>query len=135
MNTRWLSTVSLVFGSCLFLTGGAHAFSAAQGPQAFISWESIGVTLVGLVVTIGSAYIKGLKSRVDLNEQKIDTLKETLLGDHYDKEEAAQVIAAAIRPVQVQIEGMNSTLAAIHKELRNAALAEIAKDRRDARGD
>ena len=131
MKLRWLTTPCLIFGSCLVMVGGAQAFGAAQSPVASVSWESMGMLGLGLVMSLVSAYVKGLHSRIGRNEQKLDKLSETLLGDHYDKHEAAEVIASAIKPVQRDIEHMGKTLDAIALAMTRQTERNI---RRDAEG-
>lgn len=104
------STVAVLFGTLLSLAGGAQAFALPPAAGGGVSWESLGTLALGLVVSLVGAYVKGLQANLVRTNEKVDRLSESLSGDHYDKEEAAQVIAAAIAPVQVELKHIGKML-------------------------
>jgi hypothetical protein len=107
---RFFVNACIVLGAVLFIAGGAQAFAIEPSAGGGVSWESLGTLALGLVVTVLGAYLKGIQSTVARTVERVDALAERLSGEHYDKDEAADVIAAAIAPIERDLKHILQTL-------------------------
>lgn len=117
---RLICRSCLLIGAGLLLIGSvvaAQDFNIGPAHPGAVSWEAIGTLALGVVISMVGAYAKGLERRVSRNENALDHLRDTLLGEHLDKQESAEAIQSALAPIRVELAQNTRSIEALHRRL------------------
>lgn len=85
--------------------------TASSGPY----WRDVAMGSIGVVMTLIGAYVAIWTRAVRRNEEEIRATRELVLRDYHSKPEIREVIEAAIRPLQQQLDYVSGQVDALHR--------------------